>query len=131
MRCPDCMKFVSLDFAEPELDGDPEVSEDGEVTCQVRLVRTCGECGQDLKEATLDLAGAPEGFSAGEHRGEGHALGVEAGDVEQVEEGGGRYKKSYYGASVSYDVTCSCSTEPVASGALSDKVAASAMEELV
>ena len=131
MRCPDCSKFVALDFAEPELDGDPEVSEDGEVTCQVRIVRTCGECGGEMKEATLNLAGTPEGLSAEKHRGKGHELGVEAGDVEQVEEGGGRYKKSYYGASVSYDVTCPCSPEPVASGTLSDKVAAAEMEELV
>jgi hypothetical protein len=126
MRCPDCSKFVGLDMADPEV-GDLEVGEDGTVTCEVRIVRTCAECGQELKEANFSLeAQVPvEG-----HEGEGHELSVEESSVEPIEEGGGRYAKSYYGATVNATVTCSCGKfkEDVE---LSDKCSASGMDELV
>ena len=72
-----------------------------------------------------------------EHDGKGHELTVEADDPEQVEEGGGRYAKSYFGASVSYRIHCKCRRkggedgEPIHEGVLEDKVAASEMDELL
>lgn len=53
MRCPDCNKFVSYDEQEPELD----VQLDGatiEGTC--RVVLPCAECGGELKEYTFDIS---------------------------------------------------------------------------
>lgn len=69
MRCPDCNKFVSLEFAEPEpeeMDIDYDYDKRGPdqehvsftVTVDVRLVRNCAYCGQELKEGTLTLEGS-------------------------------------------------------------------------
>jgi hypothetical protein len=58
MRCPDCNKFVSYDESNPEVEGDPEVTEDGDVTVSVRVVLPCAECGQELKDCTLELTGS-------------------------------------------------------------------------
>jgi hypothetical protein len=130
MRCPDCQKFVSLEFQDPEVDG-LEIA-DSTVSCTVRLVRNCGECGQEMKEANLELSTeieVPEG-----HSGKGHELEVEETSVDQIEEGGGRFKKSYFGATVSFAVKCSCqpaSSKPLLSGEMSDKIQASGMDEMV
>lgn len=54
MRCPDCNKFVSFDSEqEPELD--LTVDDEGVVTGTARIVNCCEQCGQELKEATLDV----------------------------------------------------------------------------
>jgi hypothetical protein len=125
MRCPDCNKFVALDFQEPELDS-IEVDCDV-VRATVRLVRCCADCGGELKEANLDLEFDLPGEFAEEHRD--HELEVEDTGIEQIEEGGGRYAKSYFGAVVLFTVTCSCGA--TFEGEMSDKIAASYMEELV
>lgn len=134
MRCPDCNKFTGLEFQDPELDGDLEVSEDG-VTCNIRLVRTCSECGQEMKEATLEMSGdlpeqAVDHLKEHEEDETPHELEIEENGIDQIEEGGGRYKKSYFGASVDYKITCSCGQFEV-TGTVSDKIPASHMEELV
>jgi len=54
MRCPDCNKFVSFEENEPEVES-IDVDGDRNVTATVRIVNSCGECGQELKEATLDM----------------------------------------------------------------------------
>lgn len=132
MRCPDCNKFVGLEFADPEverleIDGD-------EVACEVRIVRNCAECGQELKEAQLELSAEIPQEVADAHDGDNHDLEVEETGVDPIEEGGGRYAKSYFGATVSFAVRCSCQKKDDAAiyeGEMSDKVAASAMDELV
>ncbi len=127
MRCPDCSKFVSLEFAEPEVDN-IEVDADGNVTGGVRIHRDCADCGNELKEATFDIDVTVE---IGEHTGEGHELEIDGEpDVEQIEEGGGRYAKAYFGAKVTFTVKCSCGGLEV-DGEYEDKVAASQMDELV
>lgn len=133
MRCPDCSKFVGLEMAEPEVN-DLEVSEDGTVTMNVRIVRNCAECGTELKSADLELecqVDVGEHGSDDEGKHKGHELTVEETSVEMIEEGGGRYKKSYYGAEVSFRVTCACDESWSVEGEVSDKVAASEMEEMV
>lgn len=57
-----------------------------------------------------------------------HELSVESTDCLSIEEGGGRYKKSYFGAAVQYEVTCTCTGEVVHTGEMDGKVAASEME---
>lgn len=139
MRCPGCNKFASLSFEEPTVES-LEVSEDGIVTCTVSLSRTSECCGEEMKTAELELeedlgAVLEEHCDKGEEREDGedeHELDVEEDNVDQIEEGGGRYQKSYFGARVSFSVTCSCQpkdSSPLHSGSFEDKVAASEMEE--
>lgn len=124
MRCPNCNKFVSLELGEPELQ---DISYDrGVVTISVRIVRTCADCGEELKEAILDMehqCEIPEEYQSAD-------LGVEEDGIESTEEGGGRYKKSYFGAIVTFKVTTDDGKE-VYTGETSDSVAASYMDELV
>jgi hypothetical protein len=56
MRCPSCSKFVSYDTdVEPEEQGDAEL--DGtSLTVSYRRVLACAECGDELKEATIEVA---------------------------------------------------------------------------
>lgn len=135
MRCPSCEKFVGLDMADPEPE-EPSLDEEGTVTITVRIVRTCSDCGDELKGATLEMEGGPEDPGVLKaHKGEGHALEVDGDpECEPIEEGGGRYAKSYYGASVSVGVRCSCQekdADPLYTVEMSDKTPASYMDELV
>lgn len=136
MRCPDCSKFVSLEFEEPEVENDLECDDDGNVTGTLHIVRTCAECGTELKEATIDLEAdisgelpekpeVKEGETAPDYE-----ITIETGDVSSIEEGGGRYQKSYFGGEVTFTVTCSWNEEWSYEGSVSGKVAASEMEEM-
>lgn len=131
MRCPDCNKFVSMEFSDPEVSS-IEVSEDGEVTASVTITRTCADCGNDLKTAELEMA-VDLGKECEEHVNEAgqdvHDLDVEQGDVNQIEKGGGRYAKSYFGAEVCFTITCKCDKTFEVEGTMSDEIAASMMEE--
>ncbi len=54
MRCPSCNKFVPYDTdSEPEVD--IEIDAEGSVSGTVRIVNTCADCGEELKEASLDV----------------------------------------------------------------------------
>ena len=132
MRCPDCSKFVSM---ETEIDEPTIDLNNTTVSCEVHISRNCADCGTELKSADLslecdlievcaDLAGC---FNADGTEKEGHDVTLEEDGVEPLEEGGGRYAKSYYGASVNFSVKCSCGKE--ASTSVTDKVAASDFEE--
>lgn len=130
MRCESCAKFVSLEMAEPEVES-LDIEDDGSVHATVRIVRNCVECGDELKESTLEMED-DIGDVAQDHEGDDCELMIEEGALEAIEEGGGRYAKSYFGATLGFIVTCSCKgEEPIYSGELSDKVAASEMEEMV
>jgi hypothetical protein len=145
-RCPDCSKMVSLEFQDPEIDGDI----DGEVTppekdaedqtkytfsasCTVHLVRACADCGTEMKTADLELS-VEEGefeYDKTKHTSkecDGTFTFEQDGDCDQVEEGGGRYAKSYFGATVRVLINCGCG-EGVHSFEMTDKVAASEMDE--
>ncbi len=124
MRCPDCNKFTSMDLSEPEVELD--VDDDGNVTAEINLSRTCADCGTELKTGSLT---AEEQVDVAAHQGEGHDLTVEETGIESIEEGGGRYAKSYFGAAVNFEVHCSCQTAAVATGTVSGKMAASEMDE--
>jgi hypothetical protein len=152
MRCPDCSKFVSMDNDEPDLE---EISIEGAtVSANVRLQRNCAECGTTLKSGSLEMEDDLDGnenlvehlpctecgvvgkASPGcankdfDHE-TGHELSVADINVEGTEEGGGRYAKSYFGAEVTYEVTCSCTRKSVHEGVLSGRMAASEMDEEV
>jgi hypothetical protein len=61
-----------------------------------------------------------------------HELSVEESSVELTErsEGRGRGCRSYYGALISYTVTCSCQDDAVYEGEISDECQASHFDEL-
>lgn len=60
MRCPSCSKFVS--YAEPEVEVNDYSYEadDDQVTAEVQVTLNCQECGETLKEATLEAQGTVE-----------------------------------------------------------------------
>ena len=130
-RCPDCNKFVGLEMQDPETE-DIEISADAEgvaLSQSVRIVRNCAECGTEMKSADLELTdnvtweemglkAPPEGYGKVE---------VEETGVEQIEEGGGRYKKSFFGATVAYKITLN--GKVLHEGDMSESVAASHMDE--
>jgi hypothetical protein len=145
MRCPDCNKFVSLEMSDPEIDGELAVDEDGHVTGEVHITRTCADCCTALKEAQLSLEGDVTGVAStdlGAHLAahqeaadnkkelEWWELSVENDGVDPIEETGGRFKKSYFGATVSFTIKCSCSAGFAVSGTMEGKIAAGEMDEL-
>ena len=127
--CPSCNKFASLNFEDPELES-LDIN-DGVVSMHVTITRSSECCSETVKTASLE---AEQDLSdeLKEHLEEGHELSVEEQGVDPIEKGGGRYQASFFGATVSYTVHCTCQKsedEPLHSGTLEDEVAASAMEE--
>jgi len=138
MRCPDCNKFVGLEMQDPE--GDVEVDADGRVTGNVRIVRNCSECNQELKEANLEINNEDRVDDIAEHRKtcKETELEVEA-TFDSIEEvvnksktgrpiTNPRYMKTLFGASADITITCKCGETFLSSW--DDKIQASAMEEL-
>lgn len=147
MRCQNCNKFTALEMQEPDLENfdcelelDP-ASGDLEISAKfdARIVRTSECCGEEMKEASLEAEesivieraelGDAVKFVGGQWVwAEGCDAKADNDDPESIEEGGGRYAKSYFGASVHYTVTCG--DKVVHESTLSDKCAASGMDEL-
>lgn len=137
-KCPSCNKFCGLEMQDPEVQdfGVESKEENGIVILLVsgviRIVRNSECCGDEIKEYTFDFA---DEFEIKGHLGEGHEFSIDEGDVNPTEDGGGRYKKSYYGVEWMPEITCSCG-QPVElieedkSISLSDNVAASEMDDL-
>lgn len=79
MRCDQCNKFAAYDDStEPEVDVD--LNDDGTFNGNVRIVLTCNDCSQELKEASFDFDGEVPEELLKEHKGDGHSLELEAGD---------------------------------------------------
>ena len=125
-KCPSCNKFAGLETQEPEVQS-IDIDETGHVSAEVRLVRVSTCCGDEMKEAYFSLE---VDVGVDEHTGEGHELQVEEESTDIIEEGGGRYAKSYYGVQVSATVTCSCGKLEPVTVEMTDKVSASGMDEL-
>lgn len=150
-KCPSCNKFSALEFQEPEeesFDEDLLLAQDtgevnGSMSATVRIIRNSECCGEEMKEATLEMS---EEVTIDHDKLEEHLVKKEDGswtwkegceltvdheDPEQVEEGGGRYAKSYFGARIAYKVTCECGKgDELHEGTLEDKIAASSMDEI-
>lgn len=132
-RCPDCNRFVGLEFQEPEEES-LEYSE-GEITMTVRLVLACADCGGELADHELELQGGvehPKHTEDCECDESLLALDVESRNIEQAEDskGYGRYMQHFYGARVEGVVRCPiCEAE--AEFALEDMVLASSFDVLV
>jgi hypothetical protein len=122
---------------EPEVNDLSLDAEGGMVTADVRIVRNSECCGDEMKEYTfyteaeLDketAAKVNEIAEKAKQKGEEADFDVEEDGLDTLEEGGGRYKKSYYG----YTLTVAIKHEGVTLGTveLTDKCAASEMDEL-
>lgn len=132
MRCDQCNKFASYDDStEPEVDVD--LSDDGTFSGQVRIVLTCADCSQELKEASFDFDGEVPEDVLSDHQGDGHDLSLEAGDNELTSryEGKGRYTKTFYGYRAGLDLSCSCQSDGLWSTEFNDDMQASHMDELI
>lgn len=119
MRCPDCCKFVGLEMEDPEVTSELNIDEDGFITGEVRIARSCAECGAELKEATFQVDEQVDltAERAARHSqqvadGREHELQIEHSDPQPVEERGSGRARSYFGASLDYVVTCSCEDAP-------------------
>ena len=139
MRCPDCNKFVPQELGEPEVQLDlTDERQEGQkmvaISGDVRVPITCGECGTELKEGTFTVDTEVE---VDGHRGEGHELSVEETSTEGIERQDGkpgtpsRYRRTYYGAIVSFEVRCLCGKLEAVEGDWSDDMQASSFDELV
>jgi Pyruvate/2-oxoacid:ferredoxin oxidoreductase gamma subunit len=121
--------MVSMELQdEPEEERAEFDAKTGEIDASYRIVRTCAECGTELKEATFDFEETLDQDILDEHKGEGHELSAKF-DAESIEESGTRYAKSYFGVMLAVTVSCSCGFDHEIH--MLDKVAASEMEELV
>lgn len=132
MRCPSCEKFVSYDTeVEPEQENEPEVA-DQSVSATYRRVLTCAECGEELKEAQIEVDGevscdlpctAQEGDAKGEepaHEWEVTDSSASATERSQTKDRHGRpikrarYMRHFYGVEVEVTLKCvRCGTEHV------------------
>jgi hypothetical protein len=143
MRCPDCSKFVSFDTeTEPEVDSE-NIDDDGSVSCSVRIVNNCADCGTELTEAVFEMEGNLDSDEwLAEHQGEGHQLEVEVESAERSDRAvtkdrngkpikSARYMKTMYGAEVILAVKCSCGAECEDKIVLQDEIQSSYMDELV
>jgi hypothetical protein len=121
-----------MDLADPEVDEfEFSVDEKGvHIGCAVRIVRVCSDCGVEMKEANeeegidltwadMKLPGKPEGEEE---------ITIEEDSVDQLEESGGRFKKSYFGATVNYSIKHGDTV--LHTGQIELKVAAGDMEEI-
>ncbi len=112
IRCPNCEKFASLETAEePEIQGEEIQGDEDDgyfITGEVRIVRVCQDCGEELKEANLEFEmECPPGFSEDGWEYELDSTVTERADT--VNSKGRpikpRYAKSYYGAEITATFT--------------------------
>lgn len=113
-RCPDCNKFVGNEQADPELNLEVSLNEDksATVTGDVRMVLTCADCSTELAEANSDVEVELEHIDIAE--GTEHDVEIESESAESTDRYDGkpntpsRYRRHYYGASISGTVKCTC-----------------------
>jgi hypothetical protein len=145
-KCPGCNKFAGIMEADPDLNSD-EVTfhyddkgqlESVEVELEAHIVNQSECCGDDMTEADLTISQTFAGDDLKPLKGhtekEGHELSYEVDGGERIQESGkGRRAPTYYGASYTVTVTCSCGKLASANGAefhVQDTIQASSMDEM-
>jgi|SRR5580765_202693 hypothetical protein len=129
--CPSCNKFAGLELQDPEVNS-VELN-DKTISVEVRIVRNSSCCNDEMKEYTFnvdheidgDLEAKMDAILKDDPNAE---FDVEDNGAEQVEEGGSRYAKSYYGFTMTVPVKHGDDT--LGEVTIADKVAASGMDEL-
>jgi hypothetical protein len=137
MQCPSCNKFAALEMQEPEVNELSLDAESGVITADVRIVRNSECCGDEMKEYSFNTeveiptelaTKINEIAEKAKQAGTEADFDVEEGGIDQLEEGGGRYKKSYYGFTLTAIIKHGETT--LGEVEVTDKCAASEMEEL-
>lgn len=130
MRCSECRKFVSYEGEEePEIE-DSRITREGELEIEIRIVKRCGECATELKEAQFtlveDLAAALESEGIAADDWADLHIEAEATPSEQV-----RHGITFYGVDLAWTIRNRPYGRFVAGpGDLHEDIAASAMDEL-
>ena len=142
MRCPSCNKFVAYDtWVEPE-EQDAPAAEGGTFTASYRRVLNCEECGEELKEATIefeyDFSGDEPAVKGKESKGHEHeweiSCDVQPTTSSQTTDRRGRkitnprYMKTLYGVCLDVELTCECGQKMEFD--LEESCSASSMDEL-
>jgi hypothetical protein len=146
MRCPNCNKFVPFD-TEVEPEEESQEVDDMTFKASYRRVLQCGECGEDLKEATLEVEydfskDVQDEEEEGKPKQHEHEFEIESCEVEPTtgavtkDRNGrtirsSRYMKTLYGVKCSVEVKCGVEgCEAQASFDCEQDEQASAFEEL-
>ena len=113
-RCEQCNHFVGI-----ELRGEVESVEieDTTLTAMLRLIKECVECGNELEEYHEEVEEEIEGH----HECDGEMPVDQAGaeileepdelDMDELGEGTGRYRKTFYIGRCEVGVRCNCGWE--------------------
>jgi hypothetical protein len=134
--CPSCNKFAGLELQDPEVNSVEFDAENKSVAVDVRIVRNSSCCGDEMKEYTFntdaelpaEIAKKMDELALANPDGSSDDFEAEEDGCDQLEEGGGRYAKSYYGYTLNVKVTHK--GDEIGKFEVTDKVAASGMDEL-
>ena len=108
MICPSCNKFASYDEPEVEVNAS-DISDDGSITVDGRMVLRSACCGDELKEWNFTLeADCDHDTKDGKHELEIDCDDVEASDYYDNPGRPMRYRRHVYIAGAVAKVTCSC-----------------------
>lgn len=104
MRCNECNKFVS--YGEPEVEVEEDGLTDDELTCEVRVVLPCYECGEELKECTMESCitidhECEDDTDSDDEEKEYELMSTDVIPIDRLVAG-----RHYFGAEVSYTVKC-------------------------
>lgn len=137
MKCPSCSKFAALEMQEPEVNSVEIDIESKTITADVRIVRNSECCGDEMKsydftteaDVTEEIAEQMKKIiDNADPDSEAADFEVEEAGLETLEEGGGRYAKSYFGYTLTVKVMCNGNS--LGEMEVTDKCAASEMDEL-
>ena len=135
MRCPSCNKFVSYDTDVSPEENSQEI--DGtRFVASYRRVLTCGDCGEELKDAEIEVeydfsgdiddirkqAAREEGVKDEEHEKHEHSFEIDSCDVSATTGSvtkdrlgrpirNSRYMATLYGVECQVEVKCECGAE--------------------
>jgi hypothetical protein len=112
MKCPSCNKFCGLEMQDPEnqnIEFDAADLDSITLSVEVRILRNSECCGDEIKEYTFntdaeiddDLVEKMKAIRATDPDVEFEA---NEGQLEALEESGGRYKKSFYGFNMTVEI---------------------------
>lgn len=131
--CPSCNKFAGLEMQDPEVNDVSIYGDADGVSVEVRIVRNSSCCGDEMKEYTFTTeadipAEIMEKIAAIRAKDDSAEITAQDDGCEMLEEGGHRYKKSYYGYTMQVGVYHE--SEKIGSFEVTEKVEASSMDEL-
>ena len=116
-QCPSCYKLCGLEMQDPEVN-DITYDEDSQtITVDVRIVRVSACCNDEMKDYTFNVdTELPDDLVAtmAKVKKEHPDVDFDAqeGSVDQLEEGGSRYKKSYFGFTLNVEIGYNLPSRP-------------------